>query len=240
MVQQYEMKSWKTAKGTTVIRVLSGRCNAYLILTGNDIILADTGKLSSFGRLSRSMDLLNTPIESVTILILTHTHFDHCQSAKKIKDISGCQIIVSQEASGFVHQGFTKLPRGTFLITNIISKLGNYFGKKRFGYDPFQPDLFVNGNLTIRTLNGRIKLIETKGHSDDSISIIIDDEIAVVGDVLFGVFKNSIFPPFADNTAKLAESWRLLFETDCELFLPGHGRETNRDRLEMELKKMEL
>jgi hypothetical protein len=47
------MKTWKI-KNSSIIRVLSGRSNAYLILNGNNIILVDTGKRSAFGRLIRN------------------------------------------------------------------------------------------------------------------------------------------------------------------------------------------
>ena len=76
--------------------------------------------------------------------------------------------------------------------------------------------------------------METAGHSEDSVSLLIDDEIAIVGDLMFGVFRNSIFPPFSDNVQQMIESWGKLLGTNCRVFLPGHGKEINRDRLQKE------
>jgi hydroxyacylglutathione hydrolase len=230
------MKTWVTKNGYTIHKVLSGRSNAYLIFSYTSI-LVDTGKKSAFRRLCRKLDSQNMPVEKVKTLILTHTHFDHCQSAKEIKNRSGCQVIVSAEAAAYIQEGFTKLPAGTFFFTKLVSKLGSLIGDTAFGYDSFRPDLLVNGDLTLHDGNGVIRIIETKGHSHDSISILIDDEIAIVGDVMFGIFRNSIFPPFADDITKMVESWKILLQTDCKIFLPGHGGEIMRYRLEKELLK---
>jgi len=60
------------------------------------------------------------------------------------------------------------------------------------------------------------------------MSLIVDDEIAIVGDAMFGIFPNSIFPPFADNVPVMIKSWRKLLDTKCMLFLPAHGTKNSR------------
>lgn len=82
-----------------------------------------------------------------------------------------------------------------------------------------------------------LSILETPGHSQDSISIIVNKEIAIVGDVMFGIFRNSVFPPFADRIETMIGSWGKLLNTDCELFLPGHGREIRRSLLQIEFDK---
>jgi hydroxyacylglutathione hydrolase len=225
------MKNWKTDKGTQIHRLLSGRSNVYLIIKDNDLILVDTGMPSAFSRLCRILHSLNFSIDSIKTLVLTHTHFDHCRSAKRIQEISGCQIIVSCEASECIQKGYTRLPKGTLFITGVLSKMGNYIGKRGFGYKPFRADVTVNGELSM----AGIKIMETKGHSDDSISVIVDDEIAIVGDTMIGTFRNSIFPPFADNIPEMVQSWRTLLETGCKIYLPGHGNAIGRTLIEANL-----
>jgi glyoxylase-like metal-dependent hydrolase (beta-lactamase superfamily II) len=45
------------------------------------------------------------------------------------------------------------------------------------------------------------------------ISIIIDDEIAIVGDAMVGTIPDSIYPPFADDKKLLIKSWKKLLKT---------------------------
>ncbi len=229
--------SWSTKNKYKISQVLSGRSNAYLILKENNVILVDTGKRNAFQSLVKNLSSLNVTIEDISYLILTHTHFDHCQSAKKIKEKSNCKIIVSSIATDSIKNGYTKLPDGTFLIAKLITQVGRLIGKNKFGYEPFYPDIIVKDVYDLKIEDNRIRIIETSGHSPDSISILVDNEIALVGDAMFGVFKNSIYPPFSDDVLKMIESWRKLLATDCKMFLPGHGKEIKRNLLQKELEK---
>ncbi len=228
------MKSWTTQKGSKIYQVLGGRSNSYLISAGNHNILVDTGKLSAFTRLNENINRLEFSCQDIEFLILTHTHFDHCQSAKRIKDQFNCQIIVSDKAAGSVKNGYTALPSGTNFFSGLISGSGRRIGKTRFGYESFEPDVLIEGEYKLHRNDADIKIIETGGHSPDSLSIIVDNEIAVVGDAMFGIFRNSVLPPFADNIDDMVKSWGKLLKTGCNTFLPGHGSEVKRQLLQKE------
>ena len=226
------MRIWNTTNGSTIIQVLKGRSNSYIVVNECSATLIDTGKKSAFKQLSRNIQSNNINLKDISTLILTHTHYDHCQSAKQIKSISNCSIIVSHSATESIKTGYSKLPKGTTLPTKIISGLGEIIGKLKFGYAPFEPDTLVKGDYEFSIGRSNINIIETSGHSPDSISIIVDNEIAIVGDAMFGIFRNSIFPPFSDDIPQMVESWGKLLQTNCKLFLPGHGKEISRNRLE--------
>lgn len=131
------MRTWKTKNGCKINKVLSGRSNAYLIIKNSDFILVDTGKKSSFVTLSKKIDSFNITVEDISVLILTHTHFDHCQSARKIKEKSDCKVIASRIASDSIKNGYSKLPDGTFLTTKLIARLGRIIGKKNLDLNLF-------------------------------------------------------------------------------------------------------
>lgn len=225
------MKNWKTKNGFNVVQLLSGRSNAYLLLKDQLVILIDTGKKSACKKLLRQIRSLGLSGDKITHLILTHTHFDHCQSAAKIKEISSCSIVVSGMATHSIAAGYTTLPRGTTCLTNLLSAIGRWIGRKGFGYQPFVADQLIRGDVDFMDAGSLIRIVETPGHSDDSIAVIVDDEIAVVGDVMFGVFRNSIYPPFADHPGTTIQSWKRLLDTPCSTFLPGHGKKITRDLL---------
>jgi len=127
------------------------------------------------------------------------------------------------------------LPEGTFPIARLIVNLGKKIGQRKFGYKPFIPDLLVTDKLDLKMFN--VSIISTGGHSAGSISIIVDNEIAIVGDAMLGVFKESVFPPFADDTKEMVKSWGRLLETKCHTFLPGHGHAIKRELLQREFDK---
>jgi hydroxyacylglutathione hydrolase len=229
------MQKWESKTGTSIFKVLAGRSNSYLIHTKKGNLLVDTGPTSSFRNLLCNLQKYGLQLQNIDFLLLTHSHFDHCQNAHLIREQSKCKICASKYETDFMKHGYTPLPKGTFLYTRLLSNIGNKIGPKRFGYMPFTPDINVSEQSDPE--NYPIKIIATPGHSEGSISVIVDNEIAIVGDTLFGVFKNSVFPPFADDTSELIKSWKKLLSTQCHTFLPGHGSEISRDLLQKEFIK---
>ena len=106
-----------------------------------------------------------------------------------------------------------------------------------FGYPAFDSDILLGEDQDLLLEEAGIRVMGSPGHSEDSVSILVDDEIALAGDALFGVFRNSVFPPFADDIVLMIRSWQKLLSTPCSVFLPGHGRPVSRALLESEYNK---
>ncbi len=231
------MYNWQTKSGTHIYQVLCGRSNSYLISTPKWNFLVDTGKKSAYKKLRQRIDSLNLGHSKIGGIILTHTHYDHCQNAYAIQLHNKCRIWIGWKETEYAIRGYSPLPKGTYRITKIISKLGNLIGQRIFGFDPFIPDVFISVDSFLMKDELNIRLILTEGHSIGSLSVVVDDEIALVGDAMIGTFKDSIFPPFAEDVNEMIESWGKLLETDCDTFLPGHGKEISRELLQSEYNK---
>lgn len=229
------MKTW-TTQNCTIYQVLEGRSNSFLVNSGNNYLLIDTGRKNSWKILNSKIDDVLGENE-LSGLILTHTHFDHTENAAKIKKKYKSKIIVHQSEAEYLMRGSSPLPKGTNLTTGFIT---NALGKRvqsRYNYEPADPDIFVDEKYDLINFGLDAQIIHSPGHSKGSISIIIDNEIAIVGDAMFGVFGNSIYPPFTDDTTTMVKSWRKLVSTNCDLFLPGHEKEISRKLLKMQYEK---
>ncbi len=243
----HRLKTYRTSCNTQITRILSGRSNAYLVSGGKKNLLVDTGKTSSGNRLINRLEALLPPGKGLDFLVLTHTHFDHCQNVTLLQEhYGGCsgdngfRIIMHEREKDCAIKGFTPLPGGTNWLTKEIVKIGNHLNKKRFSYKPFIPDILTGHETDLADSGCSVRLLETPGHSTGSLSLIIDDEIAIVGDTLFGIYPNSVFPPFAEDVAEMIKSWQRLLETGASLFLPGHGREIGRGLLEREVERYKV
>jgi hydroxyacylglutathione hydrolase len=224
------MKKWKT-NNCTVYQVLEGRSNSFLVQSENNYLLVDTGRKNSWKELNRKLDhLLGGSI--LSCLMLTHTHFDHVENALKIKERYNTRIIVHKTEAKYLKRGSTTLPNGTNGATGfLVDVLGKRI-QSRYGYEPLKHDILVDLKYDLTPFGFKEYIIHTPGHSKGSMSMVVDHEIAIVGDTMFGVFGNSVYPPFADNPEIMIDSWGNLLSTGCSSFLPGHGKEISRELLE--------
>lgn len=224
------MNSWQLKNGYTVFQLLNGRSNVYLVHTGRIYILVDTGISWVRHKLMAQLTALGVPGDQLKYLILTHTHFDHCGNAGYIFHRFKPSIIVHSLESAFLENGFAPLPKGANMVTGTMSKLGMLL-KPLFKFQRTKADILVKDTLDMYPLGIDIELIHTPGHSKGSISLIVNHELALVGDALFGIFPVSVVPPLYDDRKLLIESFKKLLMQNCRLYLPGHGHEITYERL---------
>jgi hydroxyacylglutathione hydrolase len=220
------MKKWKTQSGYEIIRILLGRSNVFLLTNGEKNILIDTSVSRLWKRIQKRLN--KSGINKIDYLILTHAHFDHAANANRIKNKFNAQVIVQREEADYLLKGDNVLPEGTTVFTK---PLVNIFGKlffSRVKYEPCKYDILVDSLLDLKNFGFNAYLMHTPGHTIGSMSLIIDNEVAIVGDTMFGVFKWSVFPPYAQDKDLMVKSWGRLLETKCSVFLPSHGTSNTR------------
>jgi len=229
------MKKWITTNGCTVYQITRGKGNSYLVMDNDISVLVDTGVENSRKKLIEKLDGLLDG-KKLSYLILTHAHYDHVGNAASIKERYGAKIIIQESEAEYLKQGTSQVPNGTNFITRFLVALAGRINKFS-EYEKAQPDFLVE-NRYILTPN--CHLIHTPGHTDGSMSLIVDGEVALVGDAMFGVFNWSVFPPFADDVPAMIRSWGELLETGCHSFLPGHGTENSRKLLKKQYNKYKM
>jgi glyoxylase-like metal-dependent hydrolase (beta-lactamase superfamily II) len=229
------MRIWNTPGGYKITRVISGRSNVFLLANDEKNILIDTSPKFVWNKLKKRLKQLNVDI--IDYLILTHTHYDHAENSKRIKEKYRAQIFVHRNEAFYLTSGENILPKGTNVITKSIIRL---FGKQflsRFRYEPCQYDYLVDSVFDLGNIGFNAYIMHTPGHTTGSMSIIIDDNVAIVGDTMFGIFKWSVFPPFADNIIQMIDSWGKLLKTNCVVFIPAHGTANSRSLVQKEYDK---
>jgi hydroxyacylglutathione hydrolase len=231
------LKHWKTHSGYLIYQVLGIRCNAYLLTNGVNQLLIDCGGKRYKKQLTRNLSKLG--ITKLDALILTHSHFDHAGNANFIQERFGCAVIIHEEEAQYLLEGDSPLPAGTNWITKLLV---NFAGKRVSPFLKFEScraDLLIGARLSLENFGFKGYVLHTPGHSRGSVSIVVDEEIVLAGDTLFGIFPGSIFPPFADYPQQLPDSWKLLLETNSKEFFPSHGSPRSRKLIQMSSHKRE-
>jgi hydroxyacylglutathione hydrolase len=224
------MTAWETRGNHAVQRVLAGRSNAFLLSSGSARILVDTGRGNRWAALERR--LAEAGVDRLDALILTHAHFDHAENARRVRTTYGAKVIIQEAEAGFLERGDAPLPAGSVLLTRVFTSRLRKLLQPRFLYDGCPVDLAVTDRFDLAPFGFGGYLLHTPGHCRGAMSVVLDDEIALVGDTMVNAGPWSVFPPFADDVGLLLDSWRRLLETGCRLFLPGHGAAIGRPLLE--------
>ena len=232
------MKQWTTKGGQVVRRLSHGMYNCFLVSCSGRHLLVDACRKGSWKKLSRELDELGASGGSLAGLVLTHTHYDHAENAAEIKARYNTKIIVHRKEADCVRKGENPAIHGTLPLTGWISdRLSHRYLSRFFRYRPVDGDLTVADRYDLKPLGFQGYLLSTPGHSPGSLSVILEDEIAIVGDALFGVFRGSVIPPFAADEKGMVASWGKLLKTGCSLYLPAHGTERGREVLERQHEK---
>ena len=107
---------------------------------------------------------------------LSHSHFDHCGSVSVLKqNFPGLKVVASEKAKiVFGRPNAIKLMRN---LTRAAEQLAEHIGIELAEFERFEPfevDLTVkNGDLLELSPNLTVQVIETPGHTRDSLSYFI-------------------------------------------------------------------
>lgn len=208
----------------SIITIPMGHSNSYLIISEGQGILVDAGCPGKIKNLQTALEKNHLDFSDIALVVLTHTHYDHVGCLAGIKERSGAKILVHAEEKEYLENGMTPFPEGTLWFSKIISRVGTTIMSSKSKYQPVSPDIVVRDGCYLGRYIHHAKIIPTPGHTKGSISLVIENEAAFVGDTLFNAIPGTVFPPFADDVPELLKSWRVLVDSGCRTFYPGHGR----------------
>jgi hydroxyacylglutathione hydrolase len=211
--------------------VQAGGANVYLVVNGSQSILIDAGDKEAPKKVLQKLGESGLEPQDVKLIILTHTHSDHCGGLKELQDVTQANILVHESEAEGLTQGYGGFPKGTTLLGKVISFIGRRLAKRSGRYAAVRPDISITDRFDLEPYEVNGYVLPTPGHSTGSLCVIMDGKTALVGDTLFGISRRSVFPPFADDVDELLKSWKLLIDTGCQHFLPGHGRSISIDEL---------
>ena len=227
----------KESDKTQITRIPMGTANAYVVTNGKQAILIDAGMKKKEKKIIDALQRMKISPRDIKLIILTHAHYDHCGSLKALKDITKAQILAHKAEAEYLKQGYCEVPQGTTWFSKALSAIGRTLAKKLGEYDPVAPDITISERFALHEYGIDGYILPTPGHTAGSISLVIDERHAIVGDTLFHIVKHTVFPPYANDQEELLRSWKQLWDIGCEYFYPGHGKPFTRTKFKKTYEK---
>jgi hydroxyacylglutathione hydrolase len=212
-----------------VITLKLGFANAFLI-RDKGTILVDTGIYVSKDKYIQLFRELAIDSKEINLIIISHGHADHFAHAYELKKMTGAPILCHKNAIYALQtaQNAAIIPRnilGERVLKMIKTNLP-------MAAKSVQPDLIMADAFDLNQYGVAGKVIYTPGHTDCSISIILDSGEAVVGDIVVpSPFTGEpCLAYFAYNEKLLLESVKTLL-CRAQLFYGGHGGPFTREEI---------
>lgn len=226
--------TWTTHGGTVVRKIVGGRSNVFTVSTGRNTLLVDTGP-RWYAPLLYQRLRAHQAGHDLRALLLTHAHYDHVENAARLQTRHSLDVLAHQADARHLAVGSNPFPHGTNTATRAVTDVFGELYMLFCIYAPVQPTVALSERTCLMERYGiNAYALHTPGHTPGSVSVIVDDEIAIVGDVMQGVFPHSIYPPFGQDAEDTVHSWKKLLDTGCRLFLPAHGWENTRAFVEQQ------
>jgi len=185
-----------------IVNVGYDSTNSYIIDTNKNKLLIDCGWPGTLPKFLAELKRKGISINEIKYLLITHFHPDHAGLTQELKKL-GIKLVLLESQ------------------TDFIAPFAEFFKGKNFPY----VEITQNDNLVLKFedsrkflasigINGEI--ISTPGHSDDSVTLILDEGFAFTGD---------LHPRFivSEEDQVTQASWDKIYQHKITRIFPAHG-----------------
>jgi glyoxylase-like metal-dependent hydrolase (beta-lactamase superfamily II) len=187
---------------TTIVNVGYRSTNYWVVSAGTSRLLVDLGWPGTMGKMRANLRRMDIPLDEIRYGLATHYHIDHAGLAQELKQAGVPLLVLEAQVSAIpVMKRWTK-PQDNYV------------------------DIILDDNVTISFAESRAvleeigilgEIVHTPGHSDDSVSLLLDDGSVFTGDLTHPAYAGE------RESALVAASWRLLRERGATRVYPAHG-----------------
>lgn len=198
-------------------RIRCGNGNAYLVRRGEDAVLVDTGR-----KQYRDKVLAACRPYRVRLLVLTHGHIDHAESAAFLADALGVPIGMHREDVPLLADNLAQSLEAETLPGKVVlaASLGLM---KKTDMTPFQPSVMLAEGDSLEEYGVSAIILEVPGHTRGSIAVQVGEEALIVGDALMNMFYPTVSMLYHDRARMLESAGRLRGMAGRMIYF-GHGK----------------
>jgi len=186
----------------TIVNVGYRSTNYWVVSARASRLLVDLGWPGTMGTMRANLERMGVPLKEIRYGLATHYHMDHAGLAQEFKQ-AGVPLLVLEAQTGAIP-----------LMKSWIKPRDHYV------------DISLHDNVVVSFAESRAvlhrigiagEILRTPGHSDDSVSLLLDDGSVFTGDLTHPALAGE------GDAGVAVASWRLLRERGATRVYPGHG-----------------
>ncbi len=185
-----------------IVNVGYASTNYYVLADARPRLLVDVGWPGTLPRLQHTCKRMGIALPGIPYLLITHYHPDHAGLAQEVKRL-GVKLIVLDTQIGAVPglRAYMK-PDAHYVEIDLADNTALRVAESR---------AFL-GRIGIRG-----EIVATPGHSDDSVTLVLDEGVAFTGDLTHpGITTGDPLDP-------VLQSWAKIRSLQVRTIYPGHG-----------------
>ena len=169
--------------------------------------MIDTDYAGTMPAFYKAIKGLGIKVSDITYVLATHYHPDHIGLVSELMS-QGVRLIIMESQTDFVH------------YSDGIFEKEPHLGYKTIDESRAQVLLFEDSRKFLKELGIEGKIISTPSHSEDSISVLLDDGTFIVGDLE----PLEYLEAYEDNK-KLKADWDTLLRESPKRIIYAHANE---------------
>jgi glyoxylase-like metal-dependent hydrolase (beta-lactamase superfamily II) len=175
----------------------------YLLDAATGKLMVDAGWAGSLPALKSKLWRHTLSLHDIRYVFITHCHPDHAGLAQEIKQAGGARLVILEHQVPHL-ESLKALDKGKGQYVPIRIEAGDLVLK-------------AGNRAELARIGVRGEIVATPGHSEDSVSLVLDGGQAFIGDLLP--------PDFVTDEAREAtlHSWRTLLRLNASMAYPAHG-----------------
>ena len=205
---RYEYETaWNRTYTGNVYKLKYGTTNTFLVRSTGGNLLIDTDYAGTLPAFYKAIKEYGVKVSDINYVLATHYHPDHIGLVSELME-EGVKLLLLDNQKPYIH-----------FADEIFSR------DKRLNYKPINGD---NANI-ISTEESRKflesvgimgEILSTPSHSEDSISLILDSGVCIVGDLEPIEYLGAY-----DNNERLRQDWETVMRFKPKIIYYAHANE---------------
>lgn len=186
----------------TIVNVGYRSTNFWVVSAGNSRLLVDIGWPGSMGTMQANLKRMDIPLQEIRYTLATHYHIDHAGLGQEFKQAGVPLLVVDVQVDAIPLMKTWTKPQDNYLEITTHDNVITTCAESR----ELLAKIGIPGEI-----------VHTPGHSNDSVSLLLDDGSVFTGDLTHPLFVGE------EDAEVVAASWQTLREKGATQVYPGHG-----------------